>query len=270
MSNAAEDYFKSSFYSHAFDLCNEHNFKSAKIKLFKEVGGYHFYADYYVDEGIPPCWDKSYAPYFEEGYRNAVYDYWNNEKDFRFYIRINKSYFSNNAENKKMFKKIDEHNSAQETKHIEDSFTYKEGSEHNLGYQLYNNEDFYALDEMKQSTIGTLITRNLKSLKESKIRIPLNTGYAILSKTYLKDAHSGIYKSSELLNSSLIALMEKIVLAVYLGKDYKDDAKLLLDQISSFNKAEKNYFKDLFLTEGSGIRDPNIIRDSKREKEDEI
>ena len=268
--NAAEDYFKSSFYSHAFDLCNEHNFKSAKIKLFKEVGGYHFYADYYVDEGIPPCWDKSYAPYFEEGYRDTFYDYKNNEKDWLGYIHINKSYFSNNTENKKMFKKIDEHNSAKETKYIEDTFTYKEGSERNLCYQLYSNEDFYALDEMKQSTIRTLITRNLKSLEESKIRIPLNTGYAILSKTYLKDAHSGIYKSSELLNSSLIALMEKIVLAVYLGKDYKDDAKLLLDQISSFNKAEKNYFKHLFLTEGSGIRDPNIISCSERNKEDEI
>ena len=94
--------------------------------------------------------------------------------------------------------------------------------------------------------------------------------FEILSKTYLKDAHSEIYKSLELLNSPLIALMEKIVLAVYLGKDYKDDSKLLFDQISSFNKAEKNYFKHLFLTEGSGIRDPNIISCSERDKEDEI
>ena len=81
--------------------------------------------------------------------------------------------------------------------------------------------------------------------------------------------HSEIYKSTEQLNSPLIALMEKIVLAVYLGKDHKKDSKLLLDQISSFNKAEKKYFKDLFFTEDSGIRDPMIISFTERDKEDD-
>jgi len=268
--NAAEDYFIDSFYRHAFDLCKQHNFQSATIELFKNVGSFHLYGDYYVHEGRPSCWDEKYAPYFAEGYRKALYDYWeDDDRDWLGYIHINKSLFSDNAENQKMFKKIDEYNLTQELKYIENDFAYDENNLETFGQRFYSNEDFYTLDAMRQGLIKTLITRSLKSLEENGIRIPLIMSYAVLSKTYLKDMHSEIYKSTEQLNSPLIALMEKIVLAVYLGKDHKKDSKLLLDQISSFNKAEKKYFKDLFFTEDSGIRDPMIISFTERDKEDD-
>ena len=82
--------------------------------------------------------------------------------------------------------------------------------------------------------------------------------YEILSKEYLESIHPMIYRSIGDHNKDPIALMKRIALAVFLGEDFRSYSKLLIGLIDRLNAKEKAYFKEMFLTQGSGIRNDSI------------
>ena len=99
----------------------------------------------------------------------------------------------------------------------------------------------------------------IEGLIADDVEIPLDMAYEILSKEYLKGLHPMIYGTIGDHNKDPIALMKRIVLAIYLGEEYKDYSKLLIGQINQLGAKEKGYFKEMFLTQGAGIRSTGVM-----------
>ena len=280
--NLAEDYFRISFYEDAFDLCKKQNFKDAMAVLFNELGSYYFYADGFYTESLPNSkddpmfWHGDYAQHFEAGYLKAFEDKGNlisSGIKYEYPINFNKSWFSEDPKIQEMIKSIEKHNSKIKEQHYEsyltfDRFSVKEYSDnenhlanvlHSFEANLFSNKDFRSMSQDYQAQFIKNAGDCLKELITNDVEIPIQTAYEILSKEYLRSLHSMIYGSIGDHNKDPIALMKRIVLAVYLGEDCTVYSKLLIGQIDQLNIKEKAYFKEMFLTQRSGIRSEQII-----------
>ena len=268
----AEDYFKTRFYTDVFDLCNEHDYKDAMAVLFTELGSYYFYSDGYYLESLPTSmgdfmfWHGEYAQAFEAGYFGVFVGSFSKGKEYKYSINLNKSWFSKDPKIQDMINSIEEHNSKINARHYEsflnfdrllpesedDSSSFLDLDSFN--YHLFSNEGFTVMSQDYQAQFKKNIEEFLERLITDDQEIPLDMAYEILSKEYLKSLHPMIYGSIGDHKKDPIALMKRIVLKIYLGKDCKSYSKLLIDQINQLDAKEKAYFKEMFLTQGSGIR----------------
>jgi len=162
-----------------------------------------------------------------------------------------------------MLKKIEEHNLGIKDAYYESFLSFDqllpEPRLTEFGNQLFSNKGFSTMSQNYQAQFRKNLEEYLKELMLKDIDLPLEMAYSILSKTYLSSLHSMIYDWVGDHKTNRIALMKKIVLAIFLGEDYKDFSRLLNGQINQLERDEKKYFKEVFLTERSGIRDESIL-----------
>ena len=269
-----EDYFRTSFYHEVFSVCSEHNFKKALSILYKELGSYYFYADSYYLESLPHSkndsmyWGDDYVKDFEEGYIQEFKTYdWSNGEAYKYSINLNKEWFSQGKEIQEIIRIIEKHNSKIKDQHYEEFLRFDELSESVNGFNsplesfnqhLFSNEGFINMSQDYQVQFIKNLGEFLEQLIAKDEEIPITMAYEILSKEYLESIHPMIYRSIGDHNKDPIALMKRIALAVFLGEDFRSYSKLLIGLIDRLNAKEKAYFKEMFLTQGSGIRNDLI------------
>ena len=279
--NLAEDYFITSFYKNAFVLCKKHDFKDAMSILFYELGSYYFYSDGYYLEYLPNSkddpmfWHGSYAEDFEAGYFAEFKEAFSKDKENKYSINCNKAWFSGNSKTQEMIEIIEKHNSKIKDEHYESFLDF--GRVHNIleghnhfDQHLFSDEGFSSMSKDYQVQFIESIQEYIEGLIADDVEIPLDIAYEILSKEYLKDLHPMIYETIGNHNKDPIALMKRIVLAIYLGQDYKDYSKLLIAQVNQLDAKEKGYFKKMFLTEGAGIRIRYIMNQNYLDSVDDL
>ena len=279
--NLAEDYFKIRFYENAFDLCKKHDFKDAMAVLFNKLGSFYFYADDYYLEDLPDSkddpmfWHGSYAKDFEAGYFSEFKEAFSKGKEYKYYINFNKAWFSGNSKTQEMIEKIEKHNSKIKDENYQGFLDFSrvqnilEGHNH-FDQHLFSDEGFSSMSKDYQVQFIKSIQEYIEGLIADDVEIPLDIAYEILSKEYLKDLHPMIYETIGNHNKDPIALMKRIVLAIYLGQDYKDYSKLLIAQVNQLDAKEKGYFKKMFLTEGDGIRKSYIMNQNYLDSVDDL
>ncbi len=270
--NLAEDYFRINFYEDVFHLCKKHDYKDAMAVLFNELGSYYFYANGIYTESLPNSkddpmfWHGSYAKDFEAGYFSEFKEAFSKDKKYEYSINFNKAWFSGNTKTQEMIETIEKHNSKIKDEHYEGFLEF--GRLHNISendfvnhfyHHLFSNEGFSRMSQDYQVQFLESIQEFIESLIADDVEIPLDMAYEILSKEYLKGLHPMIYGTIGDHNKDPIALMKRIVLAIYLGEEYKDYSKLLIGQINQLGAKEKGYFKEMFMTQGAGIRATGVM-----------